>query len=174
METRFENRYVRDENTAKEIYRYWFFKKPLMVAVYVVLAVYAISCIIGLGFDFEDAKEFIMPFILAVILPLLMIISYRSQVKTMVKRDKEMAKGGELICEVSVNDNEFTVSSLESRSRILIDNAKYAFQTKSYIVVITKARLMIILKKDSFTVGDTDGFIAFLKEKGIKVKGKKN
>ena len=45
---------------------------------------------------------------------------------------------------------------------------------ESYVVVITKARLMFIFRKDSFTEGDADGFIAFLKEKGIKVTGKIN
>jgi hypothetical protein len=32
---------------------------------------------------------------------------------------------------------------------------------------------MYIFKKDSFSVGDGDSFHAFLREKGIKVKGKK-
>lgn len=173
MENLFENKYVRNESTAKEIYKYWFFKKPTMAAVYAILSVYALACIFGLSFDFEDAREFIFPFILAIILPVLMIISYRSQVKTMVNRDKEMAQGGELVCEVSVNDNEMTLCAFESRSSILISDVKYAFVTESYITVITNARLMIVLKKDSFTLGDTEGFISFLKEKGIKVKGQK-
>lgn len=173
MEKRFENKYVRDENTAKEIYKYWFFKKPTMVAMYVILAVYTFFCILGLSFDFADAREFILPFICALMIPVLMTVSYRSQVKTMANRDKEMANGGELLCEISVNDNEFTVAYFEGRNSIAMDNVKYAFQTKSYIAVITKARLMVILKKDSFTVGDADSFIAFLKEKVIKVKGQK-
>ncbi len=173
METRFENSFVRDENTAKEIYRYWFFRKPTMVALYVILAFYTLACIFGLSFDFEDAKDFIFPFFTALLIPVLMIISYRSQVKTMVNRDREMARGSELVTRISVNDNEFTVFSLDSRTSILVSDLKYAFLTGSYIVVITKARLMVILKKDSFTIGDTGSFLAFLREKSIKIKGQK-
>lgn len=173
METRFENSFVRDENTAKEIYRYWFFRKPTMVALYVILAFYTLACIFGLSFDFEDAKDFIFPFFTAILIPVLMIISYRSQVKTMVNRDREMAKGSELVTRVCVNDNEFTVFSLDSHTSILVSDLKYAFLTKSYIAVITKARLMVILKKDSFTIGDTESFLAFLREKNIKIKGQK-
>ncbi len=174
METRFENEYVRNEQTAKEVYRYWYFKKPLMIVVYSVLAVYALSCIFGFIVDFDSAKETMPIFAMIVFVTVFMFISYRSQVKAMVQRDKEMSRGEELCCKISVRDDEITLSALESRTPISMSNVKGAFLTKNYIVIITKARLMFILKKDSFTLGDSDGFIAFLGEKGINVKGKKN
>lgn len=170
METLFENKYARDKSTAKEIYGYWFFKKPLMIFVYVMLGVYALSCILGFIFDPEGAGELVLPFILLVFCCAAMLISYLSQVKNMVRRDAEMAKGGELLCEVSVSDSEITFSALESRQSVSLEKIKYAFATKNYISVVTEARLMYILKKDSFTLGDAERFIAFLKEKQIKIK----
>jgi hypothetical protein len=103
-----------------------------------------------------------------------MFISYRSQVKALVQRDREMSGGDPLCCEITVSDEEMTLTALESRSPVSINNLKSAFVTENYIVVITKARLMFIFRKDSFTEGDADSFIAFLKEKGIKVTGKNN
>ena len=174
MEALFKNKFVRDENTAKEIYGYWYFKKPLMIVVYAVLGVYALSCILGFIIDFNSAKEAMPVFAMIVFFTAFIFISYRSQVKAMVQRDKEMSGGDALCCEISVSDDEIILTALESRSPVSMGNLKSAFMTKNYIVVITKARLMFILKKDSFTKGDAESFIAFLKEKGIKVKGKTN
>ena len=123
--------------------------------------------------DFENAEEFMLPCVLAVFLPVMMIISYRSQVKMMVKRDREMANGRELVCNVTVTDGEITFSALDGKNSVSLENLKYAFQTKSYIVVVTNAKLMYLLKNDGFTVGNAEEFIVFLKEKGVKIKGKK-
>jgi hypothetical protein len=113
-------------------------------------------------------------FVMGIFVFVLMIVSYHSQVKAMVQRDKEMSGGKPLCCEISVSENEITLSALESRSSVAMSNIKSAFETENYIVVLTKARLMFIFKKDSFTKGNLDDFIAFLKERGIKVKGKNN
>ena len=174
METRFKNKFVRDENTAKEIYGYWYFKKPLMVVVDAVLAPYSLSCILGFIVDFESAKESMPIFIMILLFAVFIFISYRSQVKAFVQRDKEMSGGEPICCEISVSDDEMTLTALESRSPVSVSNLKSAFITKNYIVVITKARLMFIFKKDAFTQGDAEGLIAFLKEKGVKTEGKNN
>ncbi len=169
MESRFENRFVRDEQTAKEVYQYWYFKKPVMIFAYVVLGLYSLACTIGLILDFQAAKESLPILAMIVFMVTFMIVSYFSQVSTMVKRDREMAQGGEVVCEVSVSDGEFAVTSLGNRTAIKIYNAKKAYITTNYIVVLTAARLMVILKKDGFTLGDAESFISFLREKGIHI-----
>ena len=170
---RFVNEYVRDKDTAKEIYGYWHFKRPIMIFVYVMLAVYTLSCLLGFIFDFENAKEFVLPFTLLLVSAFLMVFSYFSQVNAMAKRDAEIANGRELLCETRVSDSEITTLALGNETKIGFENIKYAFVTGGYIVLVTKARLMYIFKKSGFTTGDADSFIAFLLEKGIKVKGKK-
>ena len=173
METRFENEFARDESTAKEVYGYWYFKKPLLIVVYIYLGIYLLSCILGFIIDFQSAKDSMPIFVMILFFLSFMFISYRSQVKAMIQRDKEVSGGEPLCCKISVTDEEMTMSALENRTPISIGNLKSAFVTKNYIVVVTKARLMFIFKKDSFTLGDVDGFIAFLREKGIKIKGQK-
>lgn len=173
MEARFENRFVRDKNTAREIYGWWFYKRPLFVFVYVYMAIYMLFFALAAVFTPESVGEVIPIVICILICVAAFAFSYFSQVRAMVKRDAEMSGGGELVCTVTVDDTEAVVTALDSRTAIGLENVKFAFATGGYIVLVTKARLMIILKRDSFTLGTSDGFIAFLKEKGIKVKGKK-
>jgi hypothetical protein len=52
------------------------------------------------------------------------------------------------------------------------DKIKGAVQTKNLILLRTKANMIWIFRKDSFSVGSKEEFISFLKNKGIKVKGK--
>lgn len=169
MESRFENRFVRDEQTAKEVYQYWYFKKPVMIFAYVVLGLYSLACTIGLILDFQSAKESLPILAMIVFMVTFMIVSYFSQVRAMLMRDREMSGGENLCCDISVSDEEIVLSALDNRTPISWSNVKGAFVTKNYIVVLTKARLMFILKKDSFTKGDEAGFLSFLREKGVRI-----
>lgn len=166
----FENKFVREKETIKEIYKHWFFGRPVMICVYVLLCVYALSISLGLIFDPANAGEFLVPFVLLIFTGILMLISYHSQVKTMNLRDEELSGGRELLCEISVTEGEIVHSVLENRQSVSMASIKYAFITKNYVVVVSKAQMMYILKKDSFTVGDAEGFISFLRGKGVKIK----
>ncbi len=173
MEIRFKNKYIRDKSTAKNIYGYWFFKRPIIIVVYVLIFLNALSCTLGFVFDPEGASELVAPFAFLVFSCALIITSYFSQIKTMVKRDEEMAGGRELICETRVTDSEITTESLGNESTLGLEGIRYAFVTSEYIILVTKAKRMFIFKKDGFTVGDSESFIAFLRENSIKVKGQK-
>lgn len=172
-EIRFVNSFTRDKSTAKEIYGWWYYKRPVFVAFYIIMAIYLFSFI--LGFILSPGEMLgDLPVLFFILFGIFIFnLSYFSQVRAMVKRDAEMSGGRELLSTVTVSDSEAVVISFESRTAISLENMRYAFTTKNYIVLVTKARLMMILKKDSFTQGDTEGFISFLQSKGIKVKGKK-
>lgn len=172
-EIRFVNSFVRDKSTAKEIYGWWYYKRPLFVAFYIIMALYLLSFILGFTFAPGEMLGDIPVFAFIIFGIFIFNLSYFSQVRAMVKRDAEMSGGRELLSTVTVSDSEAVVTSFDSRTAISLEKMRYAFATKNYIVLVTKARLMMILKKDAFTVGDTDGFISFLQSKGIKVKGKK-
>ena len=173
METRFENKYIRDKQTAKDVYGYWYFKRPIMIACYVVLGIwatiYSLGAILIPGFASDN---FIVAFVVIASVSIV-LFAYYNQVNGMVKRDMELARGREILCKSTVTDSEIIFSNFGNEVAISIDNVKYAFVTNQYIALVTKAKLMCMFKKDGFTVGDTDSFIAFLREKGIMVKGKK-
>ena len=49
-EVLFENTHVRDRNFFKEFYSFAFFKRPLMIAVYVLMAIYFFASILLIVF----------------------------------------------------------------------------------------------------------------------------
>jgi hypothetical protein len=53
------------------------------------------------------------------------------------------------------------------------DKIKYAKQTKKYIFLTTHSGVVFPIKKDTFTVGTKDEFVAYIRSRGINVKFKK-
>ena len=169
-ETLFENRFVRDRSAAKEIYGYWFYRRPLFVAIYVYFGIYILFWLFASANGLMSFSEGATPVIMILFASALFAFSYFSQVNTMVKRDKELSGGGQLVCEISVTDTEVIHVAAENRQSVAFSGIKKAVLTKGYILLITEAKFMYVMKKDSFTKGECDSFIAFLKEKGIKIK----
>ena len=63
----------------------------------------------------------------------------------------------------------FTIGGADT---VEFNKIKNAIQTKNYILLRSKANLIYIFCKDTFTVGTKEEFVSFLRAKGIKVKGK--
>lgn len=166
----FENSFVRDKNTAKEIYGYFFYKRPIMILLYGVIGIYTVLTLLTSILFPEIAADFVIVLMLVALYIILLVLPYRMNVNTMVKRDAEMAGGREFLCEVSVSDSEIIHTAIGNTQSVGFENISYAFITKNYVALVTKAKFTYIFKKDSFTLGDCDGFVAFLKEKGIKIK----
>lgn len=70
-----------------------------------------------------------------------------------------------------VTDSEITVFALDSKQTVNLSVMRQAYITKNYIVLISSARYMWILKRDGFTVGDPTGFVDLIRSKGIRIKG---
>lgn len=167
MEILFKNRHTRTKAVMKEIYRYYFFQRKLFVLSYALLFV---EFLYGLYLAFEYRSYF-----LVICIPLLyafQLFRYFITVNTLLRRDKEISDK-EIEAELVVTD-EFVqnTSSTGAVVKIEYNNVKKAIQTKNLILLVSKASMIYIFRKDSFEVGTKDGFISFLKTKGIKVLGK--
>lgn len=171
--TIFENKFKRGREAMKEIYFRYFMCGPVTIVIYVVLALYLVSFVIAAFVGPEAMVEAGVPLAMLIFAVLLMYFRYRQSVNLAVERDNELSGGEGLDINIAVTEESITNITEDGQSTVGFDRVKSAFVTKNYIAVTTKAKLIYILKKDSFTVGDYDGFIAFLTEKGIKVKGKK-
>ena len=168
----FVNEYSRTKDTMKEIYGYWYFRRPLSVALYSIVALNLVMRLIFLLTDgyIDPLNTFRILFIAALYSSL-----YFIQVHSASKKDSQLVHGEDLHACIIVASDRFYPSPSDERVYIELSSVNYAFLTKNYVVLVMKTtRLMLIFHKDSFTLGTSDGFIAFLKEKGIKVKGKKN
>lgn len=167
MEILFENSYVRDEQMLKEIYKYLFFKRKSMVISYIILFLCFLVNLLMALFDG------IFNYYILVFVPLLLafrFFNYIYQVNIVLKRDAEM-HDNEIAIEVIVT-NEFVqnTASNGSVSKLEYDKIKRVTQTKNYILLLSKAKLIYIFKKDCFTKGTPENLMVFLKNKGIKVK----
>ena len=88
----------------------------------------------------------------------------------MVKRDSEV-HGKEISVETIVtNECIQNTASTGAVNKLEYDKIRSAVKTKNLILLRSKANLIYIFRKDTFSKGTTDEFIAFLTSKGIKVK----
>ncbi len=167
METLFENSYVRNKELAKEIYRYYYFQRKWLVVCYILIFLsFLANVLIAM---FEKAVHWGV----LVIVPLFFFFQlncYFRQVNTMVKRDSEV-HGKEIAVKTTVT-NEYiqNTASTGAINQLEYDRIRNVAQTKNLVLLRSKANLIYIFRKDTFTKGTKDDFIAFLKTKGVKVK----
>ena len=168
MDVLFRNTHTRTKELTKEMYRYFYFQQKSSIVIYVLLSVcFLANAVSGiLGYTYSLAVLAGVPLLI-----LFRIFLYTCQVNTMRKRDQEMSEQ-DIEVETVVTDEYVQSTALGGHSKIGLDKIKRATRTKNLILLHTKANLIYIFRKDSFTVGNYDEFIAFLKNKGIKVKGK--
>lgn len=167
MEILFENSYVRNKELAKEVYRYYYFQRKWLVVCYALMAIsFLVNLFIGI---FEKTTNVAV----LIVVPLYLVIPifcYFNQVNAMVKRDKEV-HGKEISVETIVTEDFIqNTASTGSVNKLDYINVRNAAQTKNLILLRSKANLIYIFRKDTFTKGSKDEFIAFLKGKGIKIK----
>ncbi len=88
----------------------------------------------------------------------------------MVNRDSEV-HGKEISVETIVT-NEYiqNTASTGAVNKLEYDKIRNSVQTKNLILLQSKANLIYIFRKDSFTKGDIESFIRFLNGKGVKIK----
>lgn len=167
MEVLFENSYTRDEKLIKEIYRYEYFRRKLLIIFDIVMILCLLSNILILV---VEKKCYWGVFILAPLYFFYKFFCYWRQVRMILKRDQEV-HGKEISVETIVT-NEYiqNTASTGAVNQLAYDNIQNVVQTKNLILLRSEANLVYIFQKDAFTIGNAEDFIRFLKDKGIKVK----
>ena len=167
MEILFENKHVKDREWAKDIYGYINFRRPLII----VLDIYFFICLAAGIFDLIVRKNVnIYLFLLPALWIGLQVLLYFTNVNVALKRDLEVF-GKPIEITATVTDEKITVTQ-STGSEIYLNyvDIKKAFQTKKYIYLQTKTNLLFSFKKDSFSLGNAEGLLSFLKGKGIKIR----
>lgn len=167
MEVLFENSYVRDEKLIKEIYRYEYFRRKLLIIFDIVMILCLLSNILILV---VEKKCYWGVFILAPLYFLYKFFCYWRQVRIIIKRDQEV-HGKEISVETIVT-NEYiqNTASTGAVNQLAYENIRNVVQTKNLILLRSEANLVYIFRKDAFTKGNVEDFIKFLKDHEIKVK----
>lgn len=168
MEILFENKYTRDETWAKDIYRYMFFRRPFVIFLYGLFALSSIIVIYNsiMYRDFSDLWYLAVPLLWFA----MVVFAYKKNVEVTLKRDIEL-HGKPIEVTVAVTDEGIAQSqSTGSEYKLIYCDVKMAVQTKGYIYLWSKTNLLYSFKKGSFSVGKDEDFLAFLVDKGIRVK----
>lgn len=167
MDILFENSFIRTKELLKEIYRYFYFKRPINIIFEVILGLLFLGSII---FKIIYPYYNNVALIAAPIFIFWQFYFYFKSVNTMVKRDNEINGGNPIRIDTVVTD-EFiqTTSSMGTVSKTPYSNMRYAVQTKNCIILRSKANLLYVFGKDTFSKGTPDEFLSFLRQKGFKI-----
>ena len=168
-EVLFENTHVRDGKFLKEFYAFSFFKRPILIVIYVIMALSAtvnvISFIMG-------TRESLMWAIGPLLWFLLVVFLYKRNVSVGLKRQMEDGNGKLIVYTIKVlEDRILYKTSLGTEMTFELPRIKRVNATKSYLLLQTFAYQMIPVQKDCFTKGSCEDFCEFLRSKGYKVKG---
>lgn len=168
MNTLFENKYKCTEEVYKDIYKYVYFHNKV---TYGILIFYLfllgltnyVSLTTGAGFNYKSA--------LSLLLILFFLIFYsRLAGKRRYKNDLNANKWIPIVTTFMVREDAIVVKHSNSSAQpIPYSEFKKVANTKDFYIFITKERLALYFKKDSFTKGSTEEFETFIKEKGLKL-----
>lgn len=167
MEPLFECHYVRDESVMKDYLRRTLLLSPFAIALYAITGYYLYQ---GIELWFAFGQFYPTYMILVALLPGFIYYSYRRNLKLMVARELEQNNGQPLELHCTITRDALTLSGPFGSQENSFDVIKKVRTTKKLILLYTNARLVWIIPRDSFVHGDPTEFLAFLKDKGLKVR----
>ena len=167
MEILFENKYTRDKDWAKDIYSYIYFRRPIIIVLDII---YALYLLIGIYNSITSNVVDWVPILIPIIWCAFVAFIYRKNVNTVIKRDLEL-HGKAIEVTVTVAEDIIKQSqSTGSEFQLNYCDIKKVVETKKYIYLWSKTNMLYSFKRNSFSFGAADDFLLFLKNKGIKVK----
>ena len=101
------------------------------------------------------------------------LISFRRQVlRQNVNRLKESAPEGEMLLTTSCTEQGVRVENQTTGGVMTIgyDKLAWARDTEDAVIVVSRARQMTVFFKGSLTEHETEELLAFLKEKGLRIR----
>ena len=170
-ESVFENAYPRTREVAQEVLRYTHFQSRSALAVWILDTVVIALTLACVCWTRQWTPIFALVLVLLIFRLFSICYDYRRGVRLMLARDREQY--GEAPVEVRTVLSQTGIGILPTAGedvKIAYENIKYAAQTRHLILIFTKAKLFHMLYKDGFTKGTAEECVAFLQEKGVKVR----
>lgn len=171
MKTIFKNQFTYTKDYYNEYYKYICFKSPV---IFIIEIIYGISFIISIlsiilpQLGIMDIGTAVVNIdTLLIILCLQIYVFFRSK-DVEYKRELEKNNGNPTEVELSITEENINILlNHEKNINIKFDNIAKVIRTKSYYILVSKAKLNIAFKKDSFTQGTEKEFEQFLKQKNL-------
>lgn len=168
MQTIFENQFTYTEDYYEEYYKYICFKRPIMLAVNIILSINFIVSILSIMFpqlnalDTNTAEANIATVFIIICLQ---IYVYFKSKKHAYKKSLEINEGKPRTLKILIHEKAISVF-LNSEKNISVEfkDIEKVIETKNYYILISKLKLEIVLKKDGFIKGSSNEFKQFLKQ----------
>lgn len=161
MDVRFKNSYVMTKEVVREVKFKMLHPVPWAIASAVFALLFA-----GLYVYAHESVHLLCAVLLAATAAMFIVVVLTDVNRTW-KQMCEQANSKAIEVELTFTDEKAVNSSHGMEGRIELDYAdiKRVVKTKHYIVLVTRARLGHMLRRDSFTVGTEGDFFKFIEEK---------
>ena len=167
MEILFKNTYKQTEEWIREVNKYTFFRKPMTLLSHVLCSL----LFVGGVYKAVAFNEIIYIYLFLPFFWFLMFLRIALTINnTQIKRMKEAQLLDKSVCTEVFQDEISYKNEKGAEYKIAYADIKFAIETPSYILIQTKARLVYSIYRYGFEVGHVDDFMAFLKDKGVKIK----
>lgn len=165
MEALFENKFTRDAEWAKDHFGYMYIRRPLLIFMEVVAALCFAWLVYDLIVNSVINVLLLLYFVFWGVMPALL---YRKNSEMALKRDFEI-HGRTIEVVTTVTNKGIEISqSTGALYRLSFSDMKKVVQTKKFIYLWSKTNTLYSIKKDSFSVGNTEDFLLFMRNKGIR------
>ena len=174
----FENQYKRTKEFHKEVYSFSFFKQPLNMFIYIIVALVLTGCFLSVILPrvFPVDNSVWLYISVLVIVVAIRFVRYFRAVEISRKRDLEVNNGElvEMRIILTKEGIESCCVNSESKNHISYQSIRKIILIRHYYVLLTEAKHYIVLKKDGFVKGTPDEFLSFINSRlqNVKVKGK--
>ena len=160
MEAKFRCDRAYTRELIQEFYEYCCFRRPRYIVYHIIFAL-ALAFWLYVRLSGGTISYFI---------PIAVLVYYAS-VNLFMKRSRELTKSGVMQMKMAAYSDrmEFFNGSGEP-VELGYDEVKSVFCTKNLIAVRSRASLVYMIQKSGFTLGTADGFLDFLREKGLYKK----
>jgi len=170
MEVSFENQYTKTEDFYSEYFKQVHLKNRLNIFFCIFYLINIIFNLLTVIFFEGDSKLLLILVVVFVFLCFIKVLVYKSETQSHYKRDLAFTGGEPLEIYLTVTESglDYCVINYQTKTHFDFSQIKKVKKMENYIVVLLKSTYPFIFKKDSFTKGNPDEFLDFLK--GEKVR----
>ena len=163
----FENTVVRDKAVTQEMFRWYYYRRKIMIVLHCFSAALLLGALVHL-LVFHSYQVGICWIGMTLLLEFILYRSYRLSVKMCLRRDLENNMGQPVKLTTIIHDDIIrTQVTAENGHDVLLNQMKWAVQTKTMIIMCSKAKVLYALPNDCFVQGTPEELIRYLREKGI-------
>ena len=167
-EVLFENTHTRDKRFFSEFYTYSFFTRRAFVVIYSLMALLMVISIVELFLTGDCSWLSLLLFPCYLLFVVFMRIL---SINTSVKRELENGNGAPILYTIRITDHKICwQTSLGTNFEYDLSHVRFVAQTKNYFLLQTAAKQFYPIKKDAFSKGTCESFLAFLRSKNYKVR----